>query len=409
LNIQRPLAVLLALQALILVSAYIDDGGARHDFASYYVAGLNILEHRPDRLYETSDGLVMPEERCQAIRARGFPGDYVPRYLYHPFWALLVAPLALLPYGTAATAFVGGAVLVLFLWLGLLLKRGDLNALGAAGLGLSVILFYPTRAAMDYGQFSLYVMPALGLMTLAPASRAAGLLLGFILIGSPYLLPVLAISLLDRRLRRCGMACLVFLAVVTAISMAALGTQAIANYLETLGSSLVGRTHLISIYAGRQSLLHQAYRALIGTSMDSEVSGAVEPLPVAVRATYLIGAGGLLAATFWILSRSKDLLGRIHVATLGSLLATPHAWTHYFNVLFVPAIWSFRAGNRAAALVAVAGLLICNLPLRYGSSLTRLLTFNCYLGALIMGLAVLLTLRHPPPAEPGLDSPNTPL
>ncbi len=386
---ERPLAIFLALQALLLNAAAIEDNTPRHDFSALYAAGLAVRQGDPKALYARAGGSELTSDRLVALRERGYAGDYALRFYYHPFWAILAAPLTTLSYAAAVRLFLGLGVLALVGWTAALVRRGELSWLGGAALLIAVSLFYPHRTALDYGQLSVFMLPVVGLVVARPSSRLSGVLLGLVLLARPFLWPVFALLAIDRRGRRAAIAGCTTVAAATLVAALFLGSDSLLGFASVLEE----RGHRwISIYAGAQSLLHQLHRLIMGTSLEAEVHEALVPMQGTVLAAYYAGALGILAATWAAARQVSKLPGRAAIASLGALLASPFSWTHYFATLFVPALWVLKRGDRAAQGLAVAALLLCNLPLRYSSGLTRLLAMHCFLGAVLMGVAVARSL-----------------
>ncbi len=382
---ERPLAAFLALQALLFNAAAIEENTPRHDFSALYAAGLAVRQAEPEALYARADGSELPAGRLVALRARGYTGNYALRFYYHPFWAVLAAPLTMLSYNAAVRLFLGLGILALVGWTVALVKRGALSWFGGAALFAAVSLFYPHRTALDYGQLSVFMLPVVGLVAWRPSSWVSGAALGILLLARPFLWPVLALLAIDRRGRRAAIAATATLVAATLIAALFLGPNSLLSFAGVLEE----RGHRwISIYAGAQSLLHQLHRLIVGTSLESEVSEALVPMQSTVLAAYYAGALGILAATWAAARRVSELPGRVAIASIGALLASPFSWTHYFAILFVPALWVLPRGQRVAQGLAIGALLFCNLPLRYSSGLTRLLAMHCFLGAALMGVAV---------------------
>lgn len=168
------------------------------DFSAFFIAGRMVLQGDAAMLYDFAaqkrvyDGLIAP------VVSQGFAPFVSP-----PFFALAMAPLALLPYELALTLWwlLSLATLaVVARWLGraLPVRRGFARTLA---LG---VMFFPTQVAFAYGQASLFV---LGLFTAwflwarAGKDVLSGLALGLLLFKPQLMLGPLIVLVVQRRWR----------------------------------------------------------------------------------------------------------------------------------------------------------------------------------------------------------------
>jgi hypothetical protein len=156
-----------------------------NDFKAYYTGALALSEGRPDLLYPDAGTLnlgVLPDQEWVRFAVdRGVP--HPSGYIYPPFLAVVIRPLAALPYHRANQAWFvmnsllfTGAVLLLITW-----RPGPLDALAAAGILFVCLNFYPTFRAFQCGQVSLLIFSMIaGSFWLLRRGRdgAAGALVG---------------------------------------------------------------------------------------------------------------------------------------------------------------------------------------------------------------------------------------
>jgi hypothetical protein len=164
---------------------------AGSDFSSYYTAGYLIRTGEGSRLYDVSPGDSIlgdatsgPFREAGTLRGVGRQQHY---YIYPPFFALLAAPLSLMPFATARLAWLGIDILILALVIALyaLCRRRDGHELTAPEWALIFVTvgleFLPLIWELAIGQTSLVITALLvGCLLCLRMERqaAAGILLG---------------------------------------------------------------------------------------------------------------------------------------------------------------------------------------------------------------------------------------
>lgn len=315
------------------------------DFTSYYVAAAAVVEGKGRALYapDTPDDIlakaVSPSEWRSLADARGVrDANY---YLYPPFFALLVSPLALTAYGAAHDLWylVNAAALGGFLvWL----VRSSPAPAAPAETALAVVLAalaWPSLFTFGAGQANFLILLLIfgGLLA---AERGREAISGLALAAAaavkltPALLPA---YFLWRRRRRIAAWAAAGAAALALLGIAAAGWE--ANRLYATGMApLLSR--------GCAHWVNQSISALLsrleGVSM---FDWSVAPASAAVRTGSLAAALGFVAAAAALTRGASPAALRIEFALVlvTTLFVSPISWIHH-AVLVLPAI-VFLAGS----------------------------------------------------------------
>lgn len=299
------------------------------DFTTFWDSGRALLHGRS------------PYPSLRSLPAHPDRTTFAP-FVYPPVAALPMVPLALLPFGVAAVAFVLVDLAAVALALRLLGIR-DWRCYGAA-LGSA-----PVFAGAGIGAISpLLLLGVAAVWRYRRRALAAGALVAYVATAKLFLWPLWLWLVRTRR----------FAAAAVAAALAVLGTAAAWSAIGFAGlrdyPALLGRlTGLI----GPESYSPYALGRALGLG-----GGAAQ------AAAYALAA--LLAAAAWRLRDERRLLT---AAIAVSLVATPILWPHYLVLLFVPvalarrsfsplwlapaALWADAAGWSSGSVVRIAGLL----------------------------------------------------
>lgn len=199
------------------------------DHLAFYSAARMIRDGRPGEIYELP---AIAYVQVELVGER-WHGKYE-AYRNPPFYALLYAPTARLPYFTSAFLWFGISILTTVAAVVLILRRMDLEALGWA------IGFPPTFFALTYGQntpLSLLILAMTYRMLVADRLLLAGMVAG-LLVFKPTLLIGLAVwALFDfRRLGKCALGVVITVAVLVGGSYALI-PEAWNGFRESLASN----------------------------------------------------------------------------------------------------------------------------------------------------------------------------
>jgi hypothetical protein len=234
----RKLAFILLLsEAAALVKTVPQALSGRGDFPSFYRAAVMLSRGARRDLYS-----VGAQDRFESqILPRKDP-QILPQYFYHPaFEALLLLPLALLPYRAAFFAWTLTGLLAVGLCARLLAGRFlNLERFSMMPLWLILLAFYPVTVAILQGQDSLLLFAPVALSfhefcKKREMSSGAALALG--LFKFQYVVPAAAILILHRRPRfLAGFAAAA--AVLLGLSWGVVGTSGLAGYWHILWNRL---------------------------------------------------------------------------------------------------------------------------------------------------------------------------
>jgi hypothetical protein len=170
------------------------------DFGAYYVAAYILNTH--GELYQ-SNMIAVAAENAGHVHATS--------YIYPPFWAVLIRPLALLPYSTAEVVWLVCNVLFLCLSVVLMVHLLQLPFITAAPLVGVLFLMPAVYDTMLLGQVSLLITLLLvGVLTLSvvPISKKcyqnevlAGVLLGLAVAIKVYPAVMILVYIVHRRMK----------------------------------------------------------------------------------------------------------------------------------------------------------------------------------------------------------------
>jgi alpha-1,2-mannosyltransferase len=312
-----------------------------NDFKAYYTGALALSEGRPDLLYPEAStlnlGILPDQEWVRFAVERGVP--HPSGYIYPPFLAVLMRPVAALPYHRANQAWFlmncllfAAATLLLVTW-----RPGPVDPIAAAGILYMAMNFYPTYRAFNCGQVSLmiFAMIVASLWLLRRGHDVtAGALVG--LAAAIKLTPVVLAAwlLFSRRYRAAAGAAGAGLAAL-AVSILGAGWE---NHLRFAGEILPALSRGAATFAN-QSLPGFLARVGMETTMNA-YQFIDEPgwLWLASR----IGSATVLIASLWLGVRLARRGGEegpacgMALIVTGSLIASPISWEHHYTQALVP-------------------------------------------------------------------------
>jgi alpha-1,2-mannosyltransferase len=372
--------VLLGAQVLVLVAVLVSYNAGRVRFPAYrvdldvYRLGSAALLHG-QALY----GTLPPTGDGQLLL-----------FTYPPFAAILLAPLAVLPYWAACLVVtlltLGLLALVLTTVLRALGARCDWRRVGALLLAAEVL--EPVLRTVYAGQIDLLLLALVVLDVLVDTPRwPRGLLIG--LAAAIKLTPaVFLLYFLLRRDTRATVTAVVTFLAATALGFLLAGADSVRYWTSALwDTGRVGEP----AYAGNQSLLGLLARA--GVPADARTAWWL-PLVAVVLVLTALGVRRALAA-----GENTIALG---VNAIGGLLVSPISWTHHWVWAVVVVLgWvvlARRTRRRGFAVVAGVGAVLFVAGPQWwwprgggvetGWNFAQQLTGNGYV---LFGLAVLVT------------------
>lgn len=365
------------------------------DFAAYYFAA-RLLNHGGE-LY-TPGAAVPPLTQAELGQAVG--------YLYPPFFAALLRPLASLPYPAAATIWLLFNLLLLTGGAVLLARCLRLSRPATIGLLAAAVLLPASWASLLLGQVNLLIA-ALLIATLffstRPARRpwhdsVAGVCLGLAGAIKVYPLLLVALYVLYRR-RRVVEAVIVTGGLTLLIGLAGGGGGgSLRTWLTVVLPGLTGTTAASPVWLRPEN---QALRGVIGrlfvpSSFQIAMLPGAPPLtvappplvisPLAAATATLLGVVLVLGWTgIWLVRRSRAgatqpaaLARAFAVSLVATMLVSPITWEYYFTNLLIPGAALWGAGRRWR--IVVGGALLAMLVHRYWRPLLQLVQTPLLLG-----------------------------
>lgn len=373
-NLLSNRALLLVAAAAAVVCGLLARDGGFVDLAVYRFGGAAVLD----------DGRLYVE---------GTPGTGLP-FTYPPFAALVMAPVAAVPFPLAVAGWTFATVLALGWVVARFLREtayADRPWLVAAVTALA-LGFEPVWANLAFGQVNVFLMALLVADLLGGDRRRAGVLIGIAagLKLTPLLFVVLL--LLVRRPRTAANACLSFLGTIAAGF--ALAPEASGAYWTGLLWD-AGRVGGVP-YAGNQSMLAVLFRVLghePSTLLWFVVAGAT--------------AFGVLLAAALVWHRGRPDAA-VCLAAVAMLVASPISWSHHWVWAVPLTVVLAGCGRSLVARTLVAGAWVavfCSAciwwpPHRDNTELAwtpaEHLVGNAYLlAALVVTAYVALAVAHP--------------
>ncbi|HZU14487.1 MAG TPA: glycosyltransferase 87 family protein [Chloroflexota bacterium] len=362
------------------------------DFAQYYAAASMILHGHIGALYNLSATWHL--QRQIAGPTHGVFA--VIPYLYPPYFALALVPLALLPYGLAYLIWLACNCLMLSLAMFFLEGAADLGRRGTIAFRLLALASLPILLALGLGQVSLLllVLCTLALVALRRGyDRAAGGLLAVASLKPAYLLPVLLVLLLTRR-RRALEGYLAGVAVLIAAVLPFSGLGIYAGYLRLLrlDESWQGGANGGFWYHGvpisSATYAPQWNQSLAGFSQLLLPHSTAGPL-------YLVASLVVVLAVAWIAWKAPSITLPFGAAIAAGLLISPHTLMYDLAVALLPAAACLGWRRAAKPVLIPAALIAVELAVTIGYKLAFFVPVQLAVPALVLlvGLFALVTGR----------------
>jgi len=340
------------------------DPPAKNDFTSYYVAAHVLARGEPGALYYPEPvGSLLAQASQQhpwidVAHEAGLPdANY---YLYPPLFALVVLPLAWVPYKAAFDLWLAMNVLFLAAALALFLRSRDRNRLpAAAGCVILAAAFFPVWHHLKIGQSSLLLLLLLT-AALVLLRKGRDLAAGFCLSGAILLkltpLVFIPLLLIHKKFRAIAGSAL-GIAALTILSVIGAGWQAQVTYFTRMVPLLGAGT---AFYPNQS--LNGFLTRLMGAG-DYRLADLSANL-WAPRILALVAAAALVALALGVMWRRAAGRGRSEIEddfaalTILSLVASPISWEHHYVLLLLPGwilISRLASGRAISPRVTIAG------------------------------------------------------
>jgi len=367
----------------------------RNDFKHLYIG--TYLAGQPANLYD-------PLEAFRVKDALRIPGGLNP-YVYPPFMAVLVKPLALFDYDTAWRIWCWFNNLLLLLTLALLCRLpSEENYFSKFAVGILFFALYePIFRTISAGQFNVVLLFAFTVSFLLLRKSqffAAGAALG--VVAAAKVAPAIFVIPFLLFQRRAFWGLIVSAIVCTGLAVAVCGWDQHAAYLDVLGAMSYGKSTweqlgvTFHVEAANQAPSALLYRLLSENPKTSPIVNAPHLAYWLSVATSLL----VLAGAIWGSYRAKENLCEIFMLWIYPMLLIPSlCWDHYFTQLLLPIwwlAWTWRGkADRRVWVFAVAVAVIC-VPYNFESEWWK--SGLGIFGATLKGFAAialyLLTLQH---------------
>jgi hypothetical protein len=313
------------------------------DFVNVWVAGRQALAGVPAAAYD----VALHKAAEVAAVGHDFEGQYP--WLYPPIFLFVAVPLALLPYGTAAAAW-----LALTFSAYLVAVRGIIRHRA----GILLACAYPGLLANAVVGQNGFLSAALlgGALLLLPARPlTAGCLIG-LLAFKPHLGILLPVVLVAGGYWRAIAAAAVTLGLVALLSWAAFGPDAWIAFFQSLP---VASQSTLEQGRADWGKLQSAYGIARMMSAASAIAWVVQGV--------LAGAVAVALAALWRSKTSFDL--KAAALAVGTVMVVPYIFLYDLVILAVAMAFLLRACGEAGPTqgemraLALAGLLIVIFPL----------------------------------------------
>lgn len=303
----------------------------RTDFVPYFSAGHLIISGRSTGVYSLQQIGHFEQRLVAPLRVV----DGVMPFLYPPYAAVALAPLALLPYATAFWVWFGINLVALCSCLVALTWYTGWTGVRRAALWTCVLAFFPIVLSLVQGQISILVLALLTVCFIAIRTGhegAAGVCLALALIKPPLIAPVVLVLVVKRQW---GTIAAFTLSAACLLAVPALlpGSPSLSNYLG-LSRQAAGWTSQIG-----------GFQARLGHGLPSQIALLV-PGPagtwLAVLAVALV-----LAGLVFLAARSPEIDLPFAAGVLTGILVSPHLLLHDLVVGILPTVLLLRASLRA--------------------------------------------------------------
>lgn len=325
------------------------------DFLCYYSVSHLVLEGHGGHLYDMHVLGQLESTVAYPFRLRpsGLP------YVYPPYLALILAPLASLPYNVAYLLWLTINALVLSACMYALEQYARLEGRPAMLFRLACYSCLPVVVALLQGQTSVLVLGILTLSFFALRSgreTQVGAVIAFLLIKPPYLVPFLILLLAQRRWRALAASVLVASALL-GIPVILFGPSILPSYGHMSVQAAGWHDNSVS---GFDAPSNRAYLGFVQLLVPMHFQSAV-------TATLDAATLAALALFAW---HQRRIDRQFALAVIAALLIAPHVLVHDLTLLAIPAAVVVRyrgVGPRhsTALLASVYAAIIVGFGLSY--------------------------------------------
>jgi hypothetical protein len=342
--------VVVVLFCAALFSQRVHTVGPRIDFGSYYVAGHLAAEHPPEKLYYQAifpDGRIAPagaaSEWPEVVRLYGV--DKAITFVYPPFFAALLKPLAHLSYAAAYELWSAATVLLTFasMWICLRLGGRTLTAELALIVTVGVFSYCPFFYELVVGQVAsvLLFLCALGVWLLV-RERDWPSAFCFAMATMIKMTPILVVPLLAMHRKWRWLAAYGFwMAALLIVSVWQTGWAAHEEFWHKVMPSVsCGITT-----AGNVSLTAYVQDLLLGYVPMDEYQSTLPQIACTVSKGISLTVLCLVMFRFYRYRTRENLALQMVLLLLLSLAISPITWIHHYVVALLPFFYLWFRGQ----------------------------------------------------------------
>jgi hypothetical protein len=304
------------------------------DFADYRIASLRMLDGRSP---------YAPEMLSAPVPAQGFD-----RYRYPPPFAQLLTPIAVLPSGQAATAWLAVQAILFFAsaWIAGSAARARASLARLLWTALTVTYFFPVVDSLWKGNVEAPIALAVAVMLadpgvgLAGRSRAEALRGALAALGTVLKLVLVAALPAALRARTPPFRWGVGIAMgVTVVGSAILAPQAWADYARVLPNLLAGNAR---------------YSTNLAPAIEALNLGAPAAVADVIRVAAIVAGLGLVVLSILLAGRARGVAAAVGCGLAAALLLPAAIWYHYLALFLPLAIFAWVRAPRVGRLVLLA-------------------------------------------------------
>jgi Glycosyltransferase family 87 len=337
------LILVLFLPGVYLTVADLTPAPHQEDFGAYYVAARAL-----------ATGQSPYDERKADVLAMAAGVEHHSPYIYPPLLALVIGPLAALPYRAAAAIWLLLSAGALFAALRLLRTVVQLPWRLYWFVCAAVLFLPPVHHTLQHGQINHVLL----LFIVAGAVGGAG---AAVLVGAAAALKIfpMTLAIVYGLSGRVG-ALMVMVVTAAALTLggALLQPAATTDFAQRVGPAL----------AIERRLAPNNQSAGAVTARWFERDWFVEPIvhaPAVGRLASYVASAVVIAVTLWALWSVRRVEGamtqpgRFSLVLTATLIVSPIVWDHYYVLLLLPAAVLYRcAGDRMVRVLLLAGTVL---------------------------------------------------
>lgn len=330
------------------------------DFAAYYLGA---------RALQAGDNPYDPDVLARMAASAGI-GSYTP-YIYPPLLAVLIRPLASLPYPAASTIWLAASIAALICSLVLLRSLVTISDRAFTAALAATLALPPVHHTLELGQINNFLLVLIVGAAVSLRSSVGGALLG--LAAAIKIFPAAIGSVfVFRRDTRAIAAAVAGGIVATAISVISpTSHRALAEWVHHIAPEITAERLItpnnqsIAAVSARLFSTHRFEGMALGDRGPQAITvrplidrPALAPI-VSTSVSALIGA--LTIASLWLGSGvpQRNLLALQFGAVMAALLMMlPVVWDHYYVLLLVPIAALAAGASRSAARLALIGVVL---------------------------------------------------